>query len=98
LGKHPDRFQTKELNFGKAHVFFPEANKNSCTAALLLDLNSISLAKAHQRKDLDDYKLAPFHILATEGKNYFDKNHVWQMENLHEICQVDASFFIGNRL
>lgn len=50
LGKHPGRFQTKELNFGKAHVFFPEANEKRCTAALLLDLNSINLAKAHQRK------------------------------------------------
>ena len=25
LGKHPDRFQTFELSFGKAQVFYPEA-------------------------------------------------------------------------
>lgn len=44
---------------------------------------------------LDDYKLAPFHILATEGKTYFDKNHVWQMENIHEICQADEKILLA---
>ena len=50
LGKHPERFQTKELSFGKAHVFFPTANAHTCTAALLLDLNSIDLARQYQEQ------------------------------------------------
>jgi len=33
-------------------------------------------------KSLADYQLAPFHILATEGKTYFDKDHVWHMETI----------------
>jgi protein phosphatase len=33
-------------------------------------------------KDLDDYLLAPFHILATEGKTWFDENHAWHMETI----------------
>jgi len=31
-------------------------------------------------QNLDDLKLAPFHIMATEGKTYFDKSHIWHME------------------
>lgn len=33
-------------------------------------------------KGLDDYQLAPFHLLATEGRTYFDKDHEWHMEQL----------------
>lgn len=38
---------------------------------------------------VEDYKLAPFHILATEGAVHADKNHEWHMENIKEICQAD---------
>ena len=31
---------------------------------------------------LTDLKLAPFHLLATEGRVHTDKNHVWHMETL----------------
>ena len=31
-------------------------------------------------KGVDDLKLAPFHILATEGATHFDKNHHWHMD------------------
>lgn len=33
-------------------------------------------------KGMEDYQLAPFHLLATEGKTYFDKDHEWHMEQL----------------
>ena len=32
LYKHPDRVQTFELTFGKAHVFYPEATLERCSA------------------------------------------------------------------
>jgi protein phosphatase len=37
-----------------------------------------------------DLKLAPFHILATEGHVYIDKDHRWHMETLAEICRADG--------
>jgi protein phosphatase len=37
-------------------------------------------------KSVFDYKLAPFHLLATEGKIYFDKDHVWHLEQLGAFC------------
>ncbi|EHQ88721.1 polynucleotide kinase-phosphatase [Desulfosporosinus youngiae] len=35
---------------------------------------------------LTDFKLAPFHILAAEGKVFTDKNHVWHMTMIAKIC------------
>ena len=36
LAKHPARVQTFALGFGKAHVFYPEATAERCTATLVL--------------------------------------------------------------
>jgi len=42
---------------------------------------------------VEDYKLAPFHILATEGAVHVDKNHQWHMDNIKEICLADEKIF-----
>jgi protein phosphatase len=36
---------------------------------------------------VNDLKLAPFHILATEGKAHTDKTHDWHMETIRRICE-----------
>ncbi|MBI3258000.1 MAG: polynucleotide kinase-phosphatase [Ignavibacteriae bacterium] len=43
---------------------------------------------------IDDYKLAPFHILATEGNVHSDKTHEWHMNTIVEICEGDKKLFI----
>lgn len=45
LYKNPSRPQSFELNHGKVHVFYPEATEDRCTAALLLDIDPIDLAR-----------------------------------------------------
>ncbi len=45
LHKNPARAQTFDLNFGHAHVFYPEAEVNRCTAALLLDVDPVKLSR-----------------------------------------------------
>lgn len=35
---------------------------------------------------VNDLKLAPFHLLATEGMVHAGRDHVWHMENLAAIC------------
>jgi 3' terminal RNA ribose 2'-O-methyltransferase Hen1 len=45
LHKHPARFQSFELSFGQAHVFYPEASAEKCTACLLLDVDPIGMAR-----------------------------------------------------
>jgi protein phosphatase len=37
---------------------------------------------------VDDLRLAPFHLLATEGAVHTDKNHLWHMETLARICRA----------
>jgi protein phosphatase len=37
---------------------------------------------------LADLKLAPFHLLATEGAVHADKDHVWHMETLARLCEA----------
>jgi protein phosphatase len=44
---------------------------------------------------LTDYKLAPFHILATEGKAWVDQSHEWHMENIQLICEEDPTVLLS---
>lgn len=46
-------------------------------------------------ESIDDFKLAPFHILATEGQVHVDKTHEWHMKNIAEICQGDTRLFMA---
>lgn len=45
LHKHPAKVQTFELAWGLAHVFYPEASAQRCTAALLLDVDPVGLVR-----------------------------------------------------
>ncbi len=45
LYKNPYRAQSFEMPFGKAYVFYPEVSDEKTTAALLLDINPIDLAR-----------------------------------------------------
>src|SRR5215218_1846663 len=46
LHKHPDRVQSFDLAFGRAHVFYSEATDDRCTAALLLEVDPVGLARS----------------------------------------------------
>lgn len=39
---------------------------------------------------VQDLKLAPFHILATEGQVHINKPHSWHMEQITNFCQQDT--------
>lgn len=45
LHKNPARLQSVEVTGGLAHVFYPEATAERCTAALLLDLDPVGLVR-----------------------------------------------------
>ena len=40
---------------------------------------------------VNDLRLAPFHILASEGAVHADKEHRWHMDEARSICAADAS-------
>lgn len=48
LHKSPFRAQSFDLSFGKAHVFYPEAESARCTAALLLEVDPIGLVRGRR--------------------------------------------------
>jgi 3' terminal RNA ribose 2'-O-methyltransferase Hen1 len=48
LHKNPAKLQEFELSFGKAHVFYPEATAERCTAALLLDVDPVGLVRGRK--------------------------------------------------
>lgn len=45
-------------------------------------------------ESLDDLKLAPFHLLATEGKLHVHQNHVWHMVTLAKVCEHDPKLLM----
>jgi protein phosphatase len=56
--------------------------------------------KAYQQycwpiQSIDDFKLAPFHLLATEGKLYTEQEHKWHMETLAHICAEDDELLLA---
>lgn len=44
---------------------------------------------------VDDLKLAPFHLLATERRVHGDQTNVWHMETLAEICRHNPQVLLA---
>jgi protein phosphatase len=43
----------------------------------------------------DDFRIAPFHILATEGKTWCGENHIWHMENIAKYMTGSDQIFMA---
>ncbi|MFD7326218.1 3' terminal RNA ribose 2'-O-methyltransferase Hen1 [Streptomyces sp. NPDC059875] len=50
LHKHPDNAQTFSTSHGTAHVLYPEATAERCTAALLLEVDPVALVRRGKGK------------------------------------------------
>ncbi len=42
-------------------------------------------------ESVDDLKLAPFHILASDSQVHIDKGHDWHMTNIGALCQAGSN-------
>ena len=60
LHKNPVRVQAFELPFGQAHVFYPEASEERCTAALLLDVDPVALVRGRGSMSTDYVNDRPY--------------------------------------
>lgn len=58
------------------------------TAALFVDAYRRYCWPVH---GLTDLKLAPFHLLASEGRVHADRDHGWHMATLARLCAADMS-------
>ena len=57
LHKNPARVHSTELAFGQAHIFYPEANEERCTAALALEIDPIGLVRNRRGPRGEGYSL-----------------------------------------
>jgi 3' terminal RNA ribose 2'-O-methyltransferase Hen1 len=60
LHKNPYRVHSLEQVFGKAHVFYPEATSERCTAALLLEVDPIGLVRNRRGPSGEAYALEEY--------------------------------------
>ncbi len=62
----------------------------------LEDVTRYRAAYAHycwEVQGLEGIKIAPFHLLATEGKTYFDQDHLWHMTTLAKLAAQSEMLF-----
>ncbi len=60
LHKNPAHTHSKALNFGQAHVFYPEATADRCTAAFLVEIDPVALVRGAGRDDAGTFALYPY--------------------------------------
>jgi protein phosphatase len=44
---------------------------------------------------LADLKLAPFHLLASEGRAHLDRDHRWHLDTLARLCAADPDLLVA---
>jgi len=93
-------------SLGEAVAVLEQATARGLDSGMLLDTyrrrQSYAARYVHAYRQycwpvqsISDLKLAPFHLLATQEKTYFDKDHVWHMATLAELCQADAQLLLA---
>jgi len=55
LHKNPERAQSFDLSFGKAHVFYAQADNERCECAMLLDIDTVRLVRKRDAQAMDQY-------------------------------------------
>jgi 3' terminal RNA ribose 2'-O-methyltransferase Hen1 len=60
LHKHPGKVQAFDVAGGVAHVFYPEAGPQRCTAALLLEVDPVALVRGRGGRGQDGFTLGQY--------------------------------------
>jgi 3' terminal RNA ribose 2'-O-methyltransferase Hen1 len=60
LYKHPAKVQPFDVTVGTAHVFYPEATDERCTAALLLEIDPIGLVRGRRGAAVEGFTLGQY--------------------------------------
>jgi 3' terminal RNA ribose 2'-O-methyltransferase Hen1 len=60
LYKHPAKVQSFDLSVGIAHVFYPDASDDVCTAALLLEVDAVGLVRNKRFSGGDSFALGQY--------------------------------------
>lgn len=62
LHKHPAKVQAFALNFGTAHIFYPSAAADECTAVMAIEFDNIGVARARQSSGAADHGLLSSYV------------------------------------
>jgi len=79
---------------------FDTGNKQTAISQKVADIQAFKASYqpyCWEVKGIEDFKIAPFHLLATENLVHTDKSHAWHMENLHEICAGDSKVLLATK-
>ena len=68
------------------------ADKMAARAVMAADYRTAYRRYCWDVKGLDDYKIAPFHVLAHEGSFNMDKDHLWHLDVIDRLTVADPSF------
>jgi protein phosphatase len=83
----------------KARVRLPEVGELADRTTLRLSAMQNYVREYRQYcwpvNSIDDMRVAPFHLLASEGAVHTDKPHTWHMETLTTWCAADAGLLIA---
>jgi hypothetical protein len=60
LHKNPDRAQRFDLAAGVAHVLYPQADEQRCTAVLLLEVDPVGLVRGARGPALEGFSLGQY--------------------------------------
>ena len=60
LHKNPERVQSFEVSAGVAHVFYPVAREDTCTAALLLEVDPVGLVRGARGPAAEAFSLGQY--------------------------------------
>lgn len=94
------------LETAASRTDFESSEDTSATAVSLLDAArsrrdaAVRFTEAYRRycwpvASLDDLKLAPFHLLASEGAVHVARDHEWHMTTLARFCRADAGLLLA---
>ena len=85
------------LRLAESHV--PEASELAARHQQRLEMAGKYVTAYRQYcwpvHSLADLKLAPFHLLASEGKVHADKDHAWHMTTLARLSEADAQLLLA---
>ncbi|MBW3169107.1 polynucleotide kinase-phosphatase [Qipengyuania flava] len=87
---------------------FSAARKRGVAVDDLSNATTEKLADAKRYRDaynqyvapfegIEDLRIAPFHLLASEGSVHDEKDHVWHMEMAHRLAKADPALLIATR-
>jgi 3' terminal RNA ribose 2'-O-methyltransferase Hen1 len=91
LHKNPSRMHSAEVPFGNAQLVFPEASHDRCSAALVVEIDSVKLVRGSQRlwsQYVNDRPYVASSFLAVAIRSFFATAMTGRCKERPELAQL----------